>query len=166
MKKLASRKDLRVIDLMIAFGPLGYGIYALLVDYLKERKALRRVDDIGRIAYELHADADMLRSVIEDFGLFTVDNEGIISATGSGKSQTAVRADATEPADDSSSEAGDKPYEKPVAETGDRPEPAVAAPVVTPAMPHLTSSQKRRERRRRLKFTGKQTPAALLYKQE
>ena len=80
MKKLASRKDLRVIDLMIAFGPLGYGIYALLVDYLKERKAMRRVDDIGRIAYELHADADMLRSVIEDFGLFTVDDEGNISA--------------------------------------------------------------------------------------
>ena len=69
-------------------------------------------------------------------------------------------------ADGSPREEDDEPYEEPVAETGDRPEPAVAAPVVTPAMPHLTSSQKRRERRRRLKFTGKQTPAALLYKQE
>ena len=32
MKKLASRKDSRIIDLMIKYGPEGYGTYALLVE--------------------------------------------------------------------------------------------------------------------------------------
>lgn len=70
MKKLASRKDPRVIDLLIAYGPMGYGIYALLVDYLGERKALRSANDIKRIAYELHADAETVRAILEDFDLF------------------------------------------------------------------------------------------------
>lgn len=72
MKKLVSRKDSRVIDLLIAYGPVGYGIYALLVEYLHERKAMRSHSDLKRIAYELHADAEVLRAVVEDFGLFHI----------------------------------------------------------------------------------------------
>lgn len=33
-------------DLRIAFGSLCYGIYALLVEYLKEHKVFRSMDDI------------------------------------------------------------------------------------------------------------------------
>ena len=129
MKKLASRKDFRVIDLMIAHGPLGYGIYALLVEYLKERKAFRSMDDIKRIAYELHADAETVRSVIEDFGLFTVDAEGIITHG--------------------------------VAKPAEPAEPSENSELSEPLLPQrvLTSSQKRRERRRKIKLVGLRTPA-------
>lgn len=72
MKKLASRKDSRIIDLLIEYGPEGYGTYALLVEYLKERKAFRSINDIRRIAYELHANEEILRAVIEDFNLFEI----------------------------------------------------------------------------------------------
>ena len=132
MKKLASRKDFRVIDLMIAHGPLGYGIYALLVEYLKERKAFRSMADIKRIAYELHADAETVRSVIEDFGLFTVDAEGII---------THGVAKPVEPSENSESSENSELSEPLLPQRG------------------LTSSQKRRERRRKIKLVGLRTPA-------
>ncbi|MDE6032515.1 MAG: hypothetical protein K2G15_00985 [Muribaculaceae bacterium] len=70
MKKVRNRKDLQITDLLIAHGPAGYGIYVMLTQYLTERKSLRRREDIARIAYELHAPAEMVRSVLEDFGLF------------------------------------------------------------------------------------------------
>ena len=135
MKKLASRKDFRVIDLMIAHGPLGYGIYALLVEYLKERKAFRSMDDIKRIAYELHADAETVRSVIEDFGLFTVDAEGIITHG------VAKPAEPAEPSENSESSENSELSEPLLPQRG------------------LTSSQKRRERRRKIKLVGLRTPA-------
>ena len=135
MKKLASRKDFRVIDLMIAHGPLGYGIYALLVEYLKERKAFRSMDDIKRIAYELHADAETVRSVIEDFGLFTVDAEGIITHGVAKPSEPSEPAEPTENSENS--------------EISELSEPQLP----------LTASQKRRERRRKIKLIGTRTPA-------
>ena len=70
MKKIRNRKDLQITDLLIAHGPAGYGVYVMLTQYLTERKSLRRREDIARIAYELHAPAEMVRSVLEDFGLF------------------------------------------------------------------------------------------------
>ena len=70
MKKIRNRKDMQITDLLIAHGPAGYGVYVMLTQYLGERKSLRRRQDIARIAYELHAPAEMVRSVLEDFGLF------------------------------------------------------------------------------------------------
>lgn len=70
MRRIASRKDSRIIDLLIAHGAAGYGIYVMLVEYLGMRRAMRSRSDIGRIAYELHADPETVRSVLEDFNLF------------------------------------------------------------------------------------------------
>ncbi len=70
MKKIASRKDSRVVDLLMTHGVAGYGIYVLLIEYLGGRKVFRSKSDYKRIAYELHADAETVRSVLEDFGLF------------------------------------------------------------------------------------------------
>ena len=85
MKKIASRKDPRVIDLLIAHGIAGYGIYVMLVEYLGERKSFRTVDDIRRIAYELHADAETVRSILYDFNLFEIDSDGNIARVGERK---------------------------------------------------------------------------------
>lgn len=90
MKKIKSRKDLQVTDLLIAHGPAGYGVYVMLTEYLSERKALRRREDIGRIAYELHADAEMVRSILEDFNLFAVSAEGEFCNLSSAPTQKAA----------------------------------------------------------------------------
>ncbi|MDE6535511.1 MAG: hypothetical protein K2K82_05810 [Muribaculaceae bacterium] len=76
MKKIRNRKDLQITDLLIAHGAAGYGVYVMLTQYLSERKSLRRREDIARIAYELHAPAEMVRSVLEDFGLFECTDGG------------------------------------------------------------------------------------------
>lgn len=70
MRKIRSRKDPKIVDLLIAFGTAGYGTYVMLSEYLGERKSLRSRDDVKRIAYELHADYEMVRSILEDFDLF------------------------------------------------------------------------------------------------
>lgn len=75
MKKILTRKDPRVIDLLIAHGVAGYGIYVMLVDYLSARNAMRSRSEIARIAYELHTSAELVRSVLEDFGLFTLTDD-------------------------------------------------------------------------------------------
>ena len=140
MKKLASRKDTRVIDLMIAFGPLGYGIYALLVEYLKERKALRSMDDINRIAYELHADAEILRAIITDFNLFEIIEGNITHKTASERKAPAVE----ETSENSEFSESSEFSECALAEV---PESEVDIPVPEP----VSASAKRRARRKRLR---------------
>lgn len=93
MKKIKSRKDLQVTDLLIAHGPAGYGVYVMLTEYLGERKALRRREDISRIAYELHADAEMVRSILEDFNLFAISAEGEFCNLSSAPTQKAAPAE-------------------------------------------------------------------------
>lgn len=95
MKRIASRKDPRVIDLLIAHGVAGYGVYVLLVEYLGERKSFRNMADVSRIAYEFHADAEMVRSILQDFDLFEIDPEGNAARKGAQKPAVA----AAQPAD-------------------------------------------------------------------
>lgn len=139
MKKLASRKDSRVIDLLIAFGPEGYGIYALFIDYLKERRAFRSMADVSRIAYELHVSAETLRAIITDFGLFEiVDGEITVKDVKKRKAPAA-------PAPDVAPSASEEPVSECVIE------PDVSAADSGGAM-MMTASQKRRERRKRLRM--------------
>ncbi len=68
--KLLSRKDPRIIDLQIAHGIEGFGVYCLLADYFSNKKAMRSPSDSKRIAYLLNLDAELVRAVMCDFGLF------------------------------------------------------------------------------------------------
>lgn len=68
--KLLSRKDPRIVDLQIAYGIEGFGVYCLLVDYFSGKKAMRSPSDSKRIAYLLNLDAELVRAVMCDFGLF------------------------------------------------------------------------------------------------
>ena len=138
MKKIASRKDPRVVDLLIAHGIAGYGIYVMLVEYLGERKSFRSMDDIRRIAYELHADADTVRSIIQDFDLFEIDSDGNITREGA---------------------------RKPSAETVPTVRPAVKAavepdsePDIAPTVPVLTSRPMSRSERRRHQRMQQKSP--------
>ena len=140
MRKLASRKDTRVIDLLIAYGPLGYGIYALLVEYLKERKAFRSMDDINRIAYELHADADILRAIITDFNLFEII-EGEITHKVIERKAPAVK-EISESSEHSEYSGNSE------CALAEAPESEVDIPVPEPA---ISASAKRRARRKRLR---------------
>ena len=140
MRKLASRKDSRIIDLLIEYGPEGYGTYALLVEYLKERRSFRSINDIRRIAFEIHANEEILRAVIEDFGLFEIV-DGTISNKAVERKMTA-----TEP-ENSDQPALPADCGRPDSMPEEIPKPTVA---ITETEPR-TSSAKRRARRKRLR---------------
>ncbi|MBD5372661.1 MAG: DUF4373 domain-containing protein [Bacteroides sp.] len=126
MKKIRNRKDLQITDLLIAHGPAGYGVYVMLTQYLTERKSLRRREDIARIAYELHAPAEMVRSVLEDFGLFEY-TDGLFANESSPAKEPkqpepakpaesavpAVPADSSEPSDNSDNSDNQKSPKRP-----------------------------------------------------
>ena len=138
MKKLASRKDSRIVDLLIEYGPEGYGTYALLVEYLKERKAFRSVADIRRIAYELHANEEILRAIIEDFNLFEVVDGVIVNKAAERKAAVA------EPSENSElSEVSDNSEHSELAESSPQPELPIAEA--------RSASAKRRARRKRIR---------------
>ena len=118
MKKIRNRKDLQITDLLIAHGPAGYGVYVMLTQYLTERKSLRRREDIARIAYELHAPAEMVRSVLEDFGLCECTDGLFANESSPAKepkqpepakpAESTVPADSSEPSDNSDSKKSPK----------------------------------------------------------
>lgn len=135
MKKIASRKDPRIIDLLIAHGIAGYGLYVMLVEYLGERKSFRSVDDVSRIAYELHADAETVRSILQDFNLFEIDGDGNVSRVGERKPSA------------------DKESVPPAPSVADRP--VECAPAVAPPQPSAQRPMTRSERRRHQRLLQK-----------
>ncbi len=64
-----------VVRLRMKHGWGGYGMYCGLLNMLAEQPALRYVNDAEIIAFKLGADAEIVRSVIEDFGLFATETD-------------------------------------------------------------------------------------------
>lgn len=62
------------------YGMLGYGVYFGLLELLaKNGGTMAR--NYADIAYDMHVEEDVLRSVVEDFGLFDIDGEsGVFSS--------------------------------------------------------------------------------------
>lgn len=72
-----ARNDARLLRLRMEHGPAGYGIYCMLLEMLAERAAL--TTDYAAIAFDLHVDAGLVRSVVEDYGLFEIDGATFFS---------------------------------------------------------------------------------------
>jgi hypothetical protein len=70
-----ARNDERIIKLRIWHGMLGYGIYFALLEWLATRYEMEGVTDYRLIAFDLHTEACIIESVINDFWLFTVSED-------------------------------------------------------------------------------------------
>jgi uncharacterized protein YdaU (DUF1376 family) len=69
-----ARNDEKIISLLFQHGYAGYGIYWALIENLYHNaNALRTHYEC--IAYELRADCELVKSVINDFDLFEIDGE-------------------------------------------------------------------------------------------
>ena len=70
----AARNDIRIIKLRASLGYEGYGIFWAVLELLfsEENKICTNQYDI--LAYGLQCDPDKLRSVIEDFDLFVIED--------------------------------------------------------------------------------------------
>lgn len=69
-----ARNDEKLIRLRIRHKAAGYGVYFMLLEILREKKDFLCPRDYNVIAYELREDAGLIKSVVEDFGLFVFTN--------------------------------------------------------------------------------------------
>lgn len=71
-----ARNDEKLVRLRMRHGAAGYGVYFMLLERLREEKDYTSVKDYNMIAYDLRVDASLVKSVVEDFGLFAFAGDG------------------------------------------------------------------------------------------
>lgn len=70
----SARSDQKIKKLLLKHGYTGYGIYwALIEDLYQNANAMRM--DYDSIAYDLHSDSDIIKSIINDFDLFVIKDD-------------------------------------------------------------------------------------------
>lgn len=75
-----ARNDVKILKLRRKLGMEGYGIYWALVEMLREEETyILQVKYIDEIAFSLSVEVEKLNSVIYDFELFIIENEGFYS---------------------------------------------------------------------------------------
>ena len=75
-----SRQDEKIKDLLYHYGFEGYGIFWALIEDLYMNENLLKCD-YKRIAYEFRIDEIKVKSIINDFGLFTIEGENFYSSS-------------------------------------------------------------------------------------
>ena len=76
---LNAHEDEKILDLRMEHGMEGYGIYWLLVELLASSTNYAMDFNPKRIAFSNSANEQVVKSVIEDFGLFVVDGGTFMS---------------------------------------------------------------------------------------
>lgn len=71
-----ARNDEKLLRLRMRHKAAGYGVYFMLLEILREKKGFMCLKDYNVIAFELREDAALIKSVIEDFGLFVFTEDG------------------------------------------------------------------------------------------
>ncbi len=65
-----SRSDQKISKLLAKHGMLGYGLYWAIIEDLYNNNNILEID-YDCISYDLRSDSEIIKSVINDFGLFT-----------------------------------------------------------------------------------------------
>lgn len=71
-----ARNDDKIIRLRIEHGAAGYGVYFMLLERLREERNYVSNCDYSKIAYDLRVEADLVQSVVEDYDLFSLTEDG------------------------------------------------------------------------------------------
>ena len=66
-----ARNDEKLVRLRMKQGAAGYGVYFMILERLREEADYMSAKDYNMIAFDLRVDAAIVKSVVEDFGLFT-----------------------------------------------------------------------------------------------
>lgn len=73
---LGARNDEKCVALRMVHGLAGYGLYWCLIERLAESSNYMCVKDYNMVAFDLRSDAKLVKSVVEDFGLFAFTDDG------------------------------------------------------------------------------------------
>lgn len=71
-----ARNDEKLVRLRMKQGAAGYGVYFMILERLREDADYMSAKDYNMIAFDLRVDAAIVKSVVEDFGLFTFTDDG------------------------------------------------------------------------------------------
>lgn len=71
-----ARQDEKILALRMKHGWEGYGLYWALVEKLREASSYSLSRNYNIIAFDLRVDAAKIKSIIEDFGLFSFTDNG------------------------------------------------------------------------------------------
>ena len=71
-----ARNDEKLVRLRMKHGAAGYGVYFMILERLREEADYMSAKDYNMIAFDLRVDAAIVKSVVEDFGLFTFTDDG------------------------------------------------------------------------------------------
>lgn len=71
-----ARNDEKLIAVRMRHGAEGYGIYFMIIERLMESTGYMSVKDYNVIAFDLRVSAEKVKSIIEDFELFSFAEDG------------------------------------------------------------------------------------------
>ena len=71
-----ARNSDKLIRLRMQHKAAGYGVYFMILERLREEPGYMSVKDYNMIAFDLREDASLIKSVVEDFGLFVFTEDG------------------------------------------------------------------------------------------
>lgn len=70
-----ARNDEKILSLRIKHGWEGYGLYWAIVEKLREATDYTLLTNYNVISFDLRADSSVIKSIINDFGLFVVEED-------------------------------------------------------------------------------------------
>lgn len=71
-----ARNDEKILSIRMKYGAEGYGIYFMILERLLESSKYMSVKVYNEIAFDLRVDTGKVKSIIEDFGLFSFTEDG------------------------------------------------------------------------------------------
>lgn len=71
-----ARNSDKLIRLRMRHKAAGYGVFFMILERLREEQEYMSIKDYNMIAFDLREDASLIKSVIEDFGLFVFTDDG------------------------------------------------------------------------------------------
>ena len=71
-----ARNDEKLIRLRMKHKAAGYGVYFMILERMRDEKDYMCARDYGMIAFDLREDAELIKSVVEDFDLFSFTEDG------------------------------------------------------------------------------------------
>ncbi|MFC6275634.1 Lin1244/Lin1753 domain-containing protein [Levilactobacillus tangyuanensis] len=71
-----ARNSSKMLQVRMKVGAIGYAIYFMLLERLRDEDDYTSVKDYNAIAFDLRVDASQIKAVVEDFGLFAFTDDG------------------------------------------------------------------------------------------
>lgn len=71
-----ARNDSKILNLRMAYGVEGYGIYFMILERMRESDDYMSVKDYNMLAFDFRVASEQIKAVVEDFGLFEFTDDG------------------------------------------------------------------------------------------